>query len=270
MRSTELIAGGVPFYTAFADRTTLIKAKEEDGKWITYLEASNEIRDQDLETTLMKALKDCADYYLTHGVISFDHKHKELNDPSFIIGEPLAVAFTKDNRTLVKGMLYKENKIAQGIFENLLSESTRFGSSIGGYILHKSNPNTPKAIIDKVFWDETAITHKPVNDATLGKVTLIPMTEFAKALMAGGGTNAAEFTGGRALTPENMASATAVISTVEAETLFKDIWRAIDAGEVNNYLSLIGFIVNCGYTFDVARKIARFLFDKLPFAVSNI
>jgi hypothetical protein len=209
MRELQILENEEPFYSPF-NATELIKAAEEGGKWVVYLEASNEQIDQEGEVTVMKALKDASDYYLTHGVISWDHQHKITKNPAFIIGEPTDVAFTAHNSTLVKGFLYKENKNAQGVWENLLSKSTRFGSSIGGYILKKAVESTAK-YIKKVFWDETAITNKPVNDTTLGKVQILPMSAFAKALMAGSGLSAVDMVGGRALTPESLQGSSSVI-----------------------------------------------------------
>ncbi len=267
MRNLEVIADSTPFYMSQGNKV-LLKAVEEDDKWNVYLEASNEVRDQEKEVTLMKALKEVSDYYLTHGVISYDHKHKELNDPGFIIGEPVDLSFTKDNRTLIKGFLYKENKIAQSLWQNLLSNSTRFGSSIGGYILQKSKDK----VISKVYWDETAITHKPVNDATQGLVSTLPFEEFMKALFAGQGVNAEAFTGGRALTPENLVNLeTGSGLTIEGATeLFNKVWIACQSGEITNYNSLLGFIIKLGYTAEVAKQAATVLYEKLPALVSRI
>jgi ABC-type transporter Mla maintaining outer membrane lipid asymmetry permease subunit MlaE len=48
---------------------------------------------------------------------------------------------------------------------------------VGGGILKKAASK-----IKQVVWDEIAITHKPVHDATLGNVSMVPFTEFAKAI----------------------------------------------------------------------------------------
>jgi hypothetical protein len=262
------------FYSPFA--TTLVKAEESDGKWNVFLQASNEGWDQDQEKTLMKALKDQAQYYTTHGVLSWDHKHKQLHDPSFIIGEPTEVAFSESNTTLVKGILYKENKKAQGLMENLMSKSSRFGASIGGYILHKS-----QNVIDKVYWDETAITHKPVNDETLGKVQLIPFQEFAKALMAGAGVDAGSFTGGRALTRESLQGASQAsegeeeekqglsLSDADLRQLFNRFLAAVRRGEVRTTNDVLAFVLDEGYSSGVAADIVQFIFQKVPTLVGR-
>lgn len=227
---------GVPFYYPFGS-SELLKAVEEDGKWTVYLEASNESLDQDGEITVMKALKDAADYYLTHGVISWDHLHKIKKNPAFIIGEPTDVAFTKHNSTLVKGFLYKENENAQGVWNNLLSKTTRLGSSVGGYILKKSVEGTQN-FIKRVLWDETAITYKPVNDTTLGNVQILPFAEFAKALMVGNGVNAANFSGGRALIGEDLQG------TMVKPITLKDIkgWKDMEIDKSILDLLMSGFL----------------------------
>jgi hypothetical protein len=227
---------GVPFYHPFGS-SELLKAVEEDGKWTVYLEASNESLDQDGEITVMKALKDASDYYLTHGVISWDHLHKIKKDPAFIIGEPTDVAFTKHNSTLVKGFLYKENKNAQGVWNNLLSKTTRLGSSVGGYILKKALEGSQK-YIKRVLWDETAITYKPVLDTTLGNVQILPFAEFAKALMVGNGVNAANFSGGRALIGEDLQG------TMIKPITLKDIkgWKDMEIDKSILDLLMSGFL----------------------------
>lgn len=250
-------------------KQTLIKASEEDGRWVVYLEASNQGQDLDGEQTMQKALSAAAPYFLEHGVLSWDHKHKELNDPQYIVGEPKDVAFDSDS-TLVKGILYKENKLSQGIMQNLLSESTRLGASVGGFVLAKSGNQ-----ITRVFWDETAITHKPVNSSTQGRVSIVPFQVFAKALMAGDGVDASTFVGGRALIPENLmgaiSSATPEIfhrdfttTDRDVEKLFNDLWVEVQSGQIEDFRDLFSFILMRGYSSGVAVEIARILNERLP------
>ena len=266
-----------PFYAPFGN--VLIKGVEEDGRWIVYLEASNELKDQDGETVDMDALRKAADYYLSHGVISWDHKHKLTHDPGFIIGEPLEVKFTDDRKTLIKGFLYKFNEIAGKVWKNIRSGAKKLGSSIGGGILAKSEDQ-----IRKVIWDETAITHKPINDGTMGNVRMVPfaaftkalgckgicggsytcsnckLEEFGKALMAGGGVDAGSFTGGRALTHESLQGHVTKKYTIKKEELdglFKSLWEQVIKGRVNDYNDMTNFILDRGYPDSVARQIIK-------------
>lgn len=247
-----------PFYSPLG--SVLIKGEEENGQWIVYLQASNESLDQDGEALDMAALQKAADYYLSHGVLSWDHKHKQTNDPGFIIGEPLDVRFTKDRKTLVKGFLYQANDIAKKVWGNIQSGARRLGASVGGGILQKAESR-----IREVIWDETAITHKPVNDGTLGNVTLVPFAEFAKALTAGGGVDASSFFGGRALTPESLQGHTSdVVPDSELRSLFSDLLKSIRDDRVNNYNDMLNFVYDHGYDGNTAVKIVNYIARKLP------
>lgn len=170
------------------------------------IEASNEFRDKDNEVVLRKAMEEAADGFLSEGVISWDHMHKDEDhsSPRFIIGEPLDVQFPSGNKsTLVKAQLYEKNSVARDLVDNLESGSTRFGASVGGKKLAKSFTG----IVQRVLWDEVAVTYKPVNAATLGSVRQTPMEALAKALVAGSGVNPAHFTSGRAMTLESLMGA---------------------------------------------------------------
>jgi len=264
-----------PFYAPFAE-VLLIKGVEENGQWIVYLEASNELKDQDKEVVDQAALKKAADYYLSHGIISWDHKHKQTNDPKYIIGEPLDVRFTEDKRTLVKGFLYKMNDIAKSVWKNIRSAATRLGASIGGGILEKAEEH-----IHQVIWDEIALTHKPINDGTLGSVQLIPFDAFAKALSfsegntdledfikaltAGSGVDASKFTGGRALIPESLQGATVkyIVKKEELDDLFKSLMIDMIKGRVRNYNDLTNYVLDRGYSNGIAERIINHVAQNL-------
>ena len=231
MRTLETfdMQDGDEFVTGWV-HSRLAKANEEDGKWIVYLEASNESKDQDGEITVMKALQEDVANYLKQGVISWDHQHRIKNDPKYIIGEPVDVAFTSTHSTLIKGILYKENEIAQGVWNNLLSNTTRFGASVGGWILKKS-----EGTIKKVAWRDTAITDKPVNADTLGNVQTIPFSEFAKSLQAGSGVNAGAFEGGRAITPESLQGADVEITPYLVSNAFYTFLKGVREDRVKSF-----------------------------------
>jgi hypothetical protein len=129
-----------------------------------------------------------------------------------------------------------------------------------------------KAHIQKVIWDETAITHKPVNDHTLGTVSIIPFEQFAKALMAGGGVDAANFSGGRAITPESLMGATADVAgplnhTVpygELKALWDGLLAAVRDQSIVSYNDAIVYIVGKGYPSNVTAELIDFVSKKLP------
>lgn len=247
-----------PFYTPLD--SVLIKGVEENGKWIIYLQASNEMQDQDGETVETGALKKAADYFLSHGVISWDHKHKVTHDPGFIIGEPLDVKFTAKGETLVKGYLYQSNDIAQKVWKNIQSGARRIGASIGGGILQKA-----ETTIKQVIWDETALTHKPVNDGTLGLVQVVPFTEFAKALMAGSGVDAGSFSGGRALGGESLqGSVSDEVSMKDIRSMFSDLLKAVRDGRISSYNDMLNFVYDRGYEGNTASRIINYIARKIP------
>lgn len=249
-----------PFYAPLSG-PILIKGAEEGGKWIVYLQASNEMKDQDNEYVEMGALKKAADYFLSHGVISWDHKHKSTHDPGFIIGEPLDVKFTADRKTLVKAFLYKQNEIAKKVWSNIKSGAKRLGASIGGGILQKAED-----AIKQVVWDETAITHKPVNDGTLGEVQMVPFAAFAKALTAGSGVDASLFTGGRALAPESLHGSHPDIgpNTPSLRKLFADFFQDVRDRRITTYNDAVNFVYRYGYAGTEAIRIVNYLSQRVP------
>ena len=280
------------FYTQLP--FVLVKAKENKrGDWSVFLEASNEGVDQEGEKMLRKALEEQKDYFLDHGVLSLDHQHKLTNDPKYIIGEPSDVRFTSDNKTLVKGKLYKENPLAQGLWKNLLSGSTRFGASVGGYVLAKGAAND----IEKVIWDEVAVTNHPVLDSTLGHVSVIPFQEFTKSLshldssigselgqplqeqvrvnsllnQAGDPLNAHtlnntildDFINGEQVGME-------LHSAHEATDLFMNMWVSVMMNEIKTHNDLVTWMLKRGYSYPFAEYTANYVAMNLPKVLATL
>lgn len=266
------------FYSPFTGQV-LIKAEEAGGKWIIYLEASNEGLDQESEVIMAKALEMSKDYYMKHGVLSWDHKHKILHDPGFIVGEPLEVAINADNHTLVKGWLYQKNPIAKNLWDNIQSGAQKLGASVGGGIIQKSKGEDGSGVssfIERVIWDETAITHKPINDSTFGHVQMIPFAEFAKALMAGSGVNAGAYTGGRALTGESLQShvtdgtfgqmdVVRHLPYEESRKFFDNIQIMVKHEKIMSMNDVITYTLDQGYDRGVASALIQFIAKKLPY-----
>ncbi len=248
-----------PFYAPFGGQI-LIKGKEEDGKWIVYLQASNESKDREEEVVVCKALKEAAKDFLSYGVLSWDHKHKMTHDPEFIIGEPLDVQFTEANETLVKGFLYQKNEKAKHLWNNIQSGAQRLGASVGGGVLEKSDE-----AIERLIWDEVAITYKPVNDKTLGNVQLIPFNEFVKALTAGSGVNAAEYTGGRALTGESLqGDEKKDVPYEEMRKMWDSLLGEVNKGRLVSMNDVHDYILDQGYSDGVTAALIKFISRKLP------
>jgi hypothetical protein len=259
---------------SYIDVDALVKADKSDPS-IVYIEASNQLDDAQKDVVLQKALKDQVKPFLKKGVVSWNHLHKIQNDPKFIVGEPLDVAFPDDGRTLVKARLYPSNDHAKDILAKAHDGSTRLGASIGGYIL-KRKQELNKSYILSVLWDEVAITHQPVNEDTLGKVTIVPFADFSKAfihddverleelskaLAAGYGTDASTMTGGRALTQESlMGSGNAKrVKPEQLTAAFKAVLTNIRARKVKTYKDLVSTLPENMKSFApiIARVIAE-------------
>ena len=190
------------FYTPFDDGNILIKRDAKDPT-IVYIEASNETPDKQEDIVFTKALEEQTENFLSSGLVSWDHLHKLEKSPEYIIGEPLDVGFKKEG-TFIKAKLYKTVKYANDVIDLLAGGCTRLGASIGGFIKKRKKLSKALSAILSIIWDEVAITYKPVNIGTLGNVSLIPIGAFAKALMVGGGVDAGNFTGGRAMIQESL------------------------------------------------------------------
>lgn len=258
------------FYSPFNEQL-LIKAEEgKDGQRIIFIEASNENIDVENEITFRKALEREKDSFLREGILSWDHKSKQLYNPLYQIGEPLDIKFTDDNKTLVKGFLYTENKIASAVWDNLRSGTKRIGASVGGYVLKKSTRPDGVNEIQRVVFDEVALTNNPVNISTLGNVKLIPFSEFAKSLMAGSGVDANTFLGGRAITPESMQGTTVnilpelqgllpMVAPATIENVIKGFFEKIMTGSLNTYNDLASYISTYNLPMSVALQIIGYI-----------
>jgi hypothetical protein len=237
----------------------LIKGVQEGTDLMVYLEASNENLDQDEESVLQKALMENKDYYLQNGVISYDHLHTRMKDPGMVIGEPIDVKFNLETRsTLVKGRLYEKNENAVKVWNNLQSRA-KYGASVGGAILAKSKSSQ----ITKVVWNDTAITPSPVNTTVKGNVQMVPFKEFCKSLMAGSGVDAAQFTGGRALTPEVSHGVDDAVYGI-AKKLFDELLCAVNDGKVTSWAQVNKFIADQNLPSDVTLQITAFIAKNIP------
>jgi hypothetical protein len=157
------------------DFPVMIKASPDDDEMVIYIDASNEHLDREGEVVLQQALIASKDYFLQHGVISYDHLHKLERDPKYIIGEPMEVRFGNGGDTFAKARLYNKVPVAKTIYNLIRSDSSKVKASVGGSIEEKRG-NT----IIKVQWDEIALTVKPVNDS-LTQATITPLNVFAKS-----------------------------------------------------------------------------------------
>lgn len=202
----------------------------DNGNRFIYLEASNEVLDQQNEIILAKALEDSASYFLKFGNLDIDHytqigaKAGIPNYELYEIGRPVDVT-VKDGTTFVKGQISsgsgpaaeKANAFWSSLTE--LNPPARWYPSVGGAVIEKSvviDPDTKakRAVIKKVRWSNIGFSKTPVN-ANLATVSTVPFGalaksygaagfDFSKALEAGYGTDAATLTGGAALRTQSL------------------------------------------------------------------
>jgi len=156
-----------------------------------------------------------------------------------------------------------------------MDESTRLGASVGGGIIKRAQAfvnNLTKSVkaIVKVLWNEVAVTHEPINEDTLGKVSFLPFeafaksfifddaeraVEFQKALSAGYGTESSRFSGGRALMPESLMGT----GRKKLKDAFKITIDNIRKGAITDFSSLVSVLSERNmksYSFIIAKTIA--------------
>lgn len=219
----------VPQFLGVSD---MLKAtpREEGGVRFVYLEASNESVDYQGEVVLARALQESADYYLRYGNLDLDHytqigaKQGIPNYEMYEIGRPVDVS-VRDGKTFVKGQIYAGSgpaaERANGFWSSLvdLTPPARWYPSVGGKVISKSVSIDPeskakRAVISQVRWTNIGFSKTPVN-LSVGPISTVPIgalaksmcaegIDFAKALTAGYGTDAAALAGGGALRTQSL------------------------------------------------------------------
>jgi uncharacterized protein YfcZ (UPF0381/DUF406 family) len=233
------------------------------------VEASNENLDLEQQQVLQRALLGSQDYFLTNGVVSKDHLHKrvdhgrQITDEQYVIGEPVKV-YKNGKSTRVTGRLYKSNEHAQKFIDLLRSKSTRVKASVGGIIpkVVKTIEGTEKVV--SVLWNDLALTIAPVNytvsPAAGVMVKSLTSLEFVKSLAVGYGTDSGKFTGGRALTKEDVEHSTVERSNPDYAGAISDLVGALARGKVGTLEEAKNFLNNYGFSaavsLDVIREIA--------------
>jgi hypothetical protein len=211
----EILASAPDFVTSAWLKAT---PKTEGDRRILYMEASNEGLDQQGETVAAKALAESADYYKRYGNVDIDHVTMigpKLGIPdhqSYEIGRPLDVG-QRDGKTFVKAEVFRGDGLAATRANHFWSSITeieppkRWYPSVAGSVLEKAvevgKDGMRKAMIKRVRWSNIGMSRTPVNQHVPVCAT-VPMGTFAKALVAGYGTDAAQLTGGAALREQSL------------------------------------------------------------------
>jgi len=244
---------------------------DEEGNFLFDVEASNENLDLEGQRILQRALLASKDYFLTNGVISKDHLHKKVekgryvNDEEFVIGEPISV-YTVGKSTRVKGKLYRKNKHAKKFIELLESGSSLVKASVAG-ILPKIVQNVKDKTENVVsfLWNDVALTIAPVNYTVQGATGILAKSlssyDFVKALQAGYGTDASQFSGGRALQKEDVGSADTATENDEYEAAISKLITAISKGQVNTLDGAREYLSGLGLTGLISLDVIRELIN---------
>ncbi|MDR1073536.1 MAG: hypothetical protein LBL45_07665 [Treponema sp.] len=240
---------------------------DDNGKWVFDVEASNENLDFEGQRVLQNALLNSKEYFLTNGVVSKDHLHqrtheggKILYDESYVIGEPRKV-YVQDGKVRVRGCLYKSNEYAQEFAKLLNDNSTRVKASVGGLfpkVVKRKENGVDVGDVVSVLWNDLALTIAPVNP-TVGPAVLVKSLssfEFVKSLSAGHGTDAATFSGGRALQKEDVGHEK-VNPRLNDEAVIASLVGAIADGDVEDLEEAEEFLNGYGISKAVAREMIR-------------
>lgn len=176
----------------------LVKAHESaDGKRKISFEASNESPDLEGDVILQEALLGSAHTFLK-GQIDLDHLSETgdrygLNPQEYVIGRPTGVFDMGNGRTGVEGELFKGNKHADTVWEELNRNPPEpWKASIFGYPLEDGLVDVrlnksidPKGatrfLVKRLSWASVALTKSPVNDSIAGNARIIKSMVFAKA-----------------------------------------------------------------------------------------
>ncbi|MGL4981258.1 MAG: hypothetical protein ACRC4W_00110 [Treponemataceae bacterium] len=254
------------FYLNLTVRKSIDEKVDENGNYIFEVEASNENIDLQNQIVLQEALLKSKHNFLSNGVVSCDHLHKTkdengktISDNSMVIGEPIDVK-TDGSKTIVVGKLYSTNKKAQEFIDLLKAGSTRVKASVGGMfpkVVEDAKTGVEK--ITSIFWNDLALTVSPVNNTVGAAIFAKSMNsnefvELYKSLEAGGGTDSANFRGGRALIPENLGEKT--LETSEKDVI-RSLIAALETGEVKNNDQAERFLISNGLDKDQSREVVR-------------
>lgn len=234
MQNDAQLLAGIPDYLSIG---SMLKATPQldGGQRIVYFEASNEGLDQQGEVIAAKALAESAEYFKRYGNIDIDH-YTLIGKPNpeqgragipgcelYEIGRPIDVRQT-GGTTFVKALIYsgvgEAAKRANDFWSSIteLNPPQRWYPSVGGSVLQKAievdKNGLRKAIIKKVRWNNIGVSKTPVNQH-VGTCATIPLgafakswtadgLDFAKALEAGYGTDAATLAGGAAIREQSL------------------------------------------------------------------
>jgi len=148
---------------------TLEKSLKGSDEWWVHGIAGTAFAEDDFQEDIMPFLDPSRvnDRYLkgAHGKYTFMHTNHPQFSPKRVIGKTMHCEFQDHGKYYVRGKLFKSNKLAQELKEELESNENekQFGQSVEGVCIR--NPRNPKEIRTAVFHN-IAIDPSPVNMAT--------------------------------------------------------------------------------------------------------
>lgn len=193
-----------------ADCMLKARPSTEGDRRILYIEPSNEQRDAHGEVIEQEALRKSADYFAKFGNIDLHHysmigprvlKLDPVEAKSYEIGLPIDVR--RESPIMVKAEIYQgEGRMvekANFFWDSItkVSPAVRWYPSVAGVYLDR-RPSDEGTIVKAVNWSNIGFDQRPVNQAVKA-VSLMPLSEFWKAVTAGYGTDVAQLSGGQAV-----------------------------------------------------------------------
>lgn len=173
----------------------VIKAREQDGKRLVEVEASNEAVDSEGDVILQQALLGSAKSFIRSGHLDIDHL-SEIGDrlgiqrPSdYIVGVPTEVKDLGDGRTGVVGQLNNSVKAAE-IWDSLhLDPPVRWQASIYGFphqdavvdarVTKAGNSmGATRFLVKALDWRSLAFTRNPINTSIKGSARVVTVKSF--------------------------------------------------------------------------------------------
>lgn len=278
----SLLLEALPTHLAVGGMMLKATPAIEAGERFIYIEASNELKDQQNERVLAKALAESADYYLKFGNLDLDHytqigaKRGIPDYPAYEIGVPVAVRI-EGGTTFVKGQI-KSGEGPAALKANLFWSSLtdvnppeRWYPSVGGAVMGKAieidAEGNKIGVITKVRWTNIGMSKTPVNDNLPSATTAAfgPLAKswgsMLKGLEAGYGTDSATLTGGAAMRGQSLD--TQLMSYFDFRNQFANAIQMGSAGNTAQQSSLVEaaqklFGLPAAYA---ARYVKRFLND---------
>lgn len=176
------------------------------GMYISGMATLDDTIDLDQQLLQTSGVIDSLAYLEKFGKLNWNHG----GDPADILGEIIRAEIRKalGKRGLyIEAKLNPQNEKAVHAYK-LMKGGARFGFSVQGVTLRLSKATHngfPVEKIDEAFVSQVALTGEPKNYNTFAQILKSLSTPtIEKSLVAGSGTDSANFTGGRSLTRESM------------------------------------------------------------------